>query len=599
LAKAIDSVGGKIIERQLAERQFAAARTTLELLASQFPSLKLEVAPLWRQRFIAAADQKLAEAQKLVAAQKFVDARRAVRQALSIWPEAEQADELLATVAAAYPIVSVGVFELAPADFTPRIDSWSSQRCSRLTQRLLTELVDYGSEGGIYTSPVGSHSQDTTGSTLTLHVDRQHLDGDVVASVTASVSRMLLALNDDYRFRRFPKLIERLSAIRLEFPDKVHLDFAKRHVRPEALLQLPLTVDVLSRLSDAVFQPRGREANAIRFEKPSDDDASAHSVVQCIEEIAFPDDDAAIAALLRGEIDILDRVPPWQLAKLKTQPSVRIGTYRLPTIHVLIPNPQSKLVDQREFRRAIVYGIDREKIVKDILLGGASIPGFQTVSGPFPAGVSQSDPVRYAYNNQIQPHAYDPRLASLLATVARNSIKDSASPKAGDSVDKAPANDEEIPPLRLAHSADPVARTACQTIKLQLDAVGVPIELVELSSDANGKETYDLRYAELAVWEPLIDATRVLGIDGVAGATTDYMIGALVKLDDATTWNQVQTALHAIHELAHSNLHVIPLWQSVNYFAYRSDFQGIAESPIVLYQNVSNWQSANKTAQAR
>lgn len=599
LAKAVDAVGGKIIERQLAARQFAAARSTLQLMASQFPGLPLEAVPAWRKRFTAAAAQKVAEARELVAARKFADARRTIQQALSIWPEAEEANQLLATIDAAFPLIAVGVMESAPSDLTPRIDSWPSQRCSRLIQRSLAELVDYGSEGGIYASPLGALAQDTAGTTLTLQIDPQNLSSDAVAAAAASVARMLLAISEVSNLGRVKDLIGRLAAVRFEFPDKVYVDFVARHVRPEALLQLPLPGEIVGRLSSAVFTPSSREANVLRFEQLGKPAPPGATGVRCIEEITFPDDDAAIVALLRGEIDILDRIPPWQLSKLRAQPDINVGAYRLPTVHVIIPNPKSKLANQREFRRAIVYGIDRERILKDILLGGQSLPGFQTLSGPFPAGMSQSDPVRYAYNNQIQPHPYDPRLASLLATVAWNAVKKSQRPDAGKDGAAEPPNEEAMPPLRLAHSSDPLARTACRSIKLQLDAIGIPIQLVELKSEADGEHDYELRYAELAVWEPLVDAARVLGIDGVAGTSTDYMIGTLGKLDSATTWNQVQAALYGIHELAHSDLPVIPLWQTVNHFAYRRNFQGIVESPVVLYQNVGSWQRVIGTAQVR
>jgi ABC-type transport system substrate-binding protein len=213
-------------------------------------------------------------------------------------------------------------------------------------------------------------------------------------------------------------------------------------------------------------------------------------------------------------------------------------------------------------------------------------------------GVSQSDPVRYAYNNQVKPRPYDPRLASLLATAAWTTLNKPAKPAKEADAAAEPPPIPPMPKLRLSHPPDPVARSTCQAIKQQLELIGIPIELVEVSA-ASADEDYELRYVELAVWEPLVDAARVLGINGIAGTTTDYMIGALGKLDSATTWNQVQNALYEIHGLAHTDLPVIPLWQTVNYFAYRRDFQGMQESPVVLYQNVSEWQRVVGTAQVR
>lgn len=607
LANAIDGVGSKIIDAQLAADKYSAARNTLELLSNQFPGLKLNSVIKYRQQFADEAAQKVSTAQKLADAKNFADARRAIQQALAIWPEAEQATQVLASIDTAYPMISVGVLEAVPKDLTPQIYCWPTLRCSRLTQRSLTELVDYGSEGGIYATPLGSMAQDAAGTTLTLQIERQRLDTDAIAAVTASTSRLLLGAADDPNVPYAAELIRRMSAVRTEFPDKLFLDFSSRHVRPEALLQLPLPSELERYLATNLFREIIREPGEVRFELANPREATLAGAVRSVEEVTFSNDDAAISAIYRGEVDILDRVPPWQVASLRSSSDVKIGTYRLPTVHVIIPNPSVPLVNSREFRRALAYGINRDLIVKEVLLGGQSLPGIQTISGPFPVGVSQSDPVRYAYNNQVKPRPYDPRLAALLATAAWQALnKPPAKPKSETSTAEGtpPEAIPEPPPLppmpklRLAHPADPVARATCQSIKQQIELIGIPIELIEVNSET-ADEGYELRYVELAVWEPLVDAARVLGINGIAGTTTDYMVGALRKLDSATTWNQVQAALYEIHGLAHTDLPVIPLWQTVNYFAYRRDFQGIQESPVVLYQNVSEWQRVVGTAQVR
>ena len=73
------------------------------------------------------------------------------------------------------------------------------------------------------------------------------------------------------------------------------------------------------------------------------------------------------------------------------------------------------LLAKREFRRALCFGIDRKWIVDRVLLGGTKRPGFEVVSGPFPTGLSLSDPIRYGNNNQLTPRPFEPRLAAILA----------------------------------------------------------------------------------------------------------------------------------------------------------------------------------------
>jgi ABC-type transport system substrate-binding protein len=222
------------------------------------------------------------------------------------------------------------------------------------------------------------------------------------------------------------------------------------------------------------------------------------------------------------------------------------------------------------------------------------VPGYTVLSGPFPAGLSFSDPLRYAYNNQIEPRPFEPRLAAVLASVAWSKVLD---PTGKGNIELSP-----FPTLVLAHPTDPVARVACETIQLQLGKAGIPLRLVEFTADEllSGKVDYDLRYAELAVWEPVADARALFGPGGLAGAlASPYLTALLRELDEAANWTDVRARLSEIHDVAHHELPLIPLWQTVNFFAYRTAVQGIGESPISLYQNVDNWRVGDDSAVAR
>jgi ABC-type transport system substrate-binding protein len=134
---------------------------------------------------------------------------------------------------------------------------------------------------------------------------------------------------------------------------------------------------------------------------------------------------------------------------------------------------------------------------------------------------------------------------------------------------------------------------ACQSIKIQLDTVGIPVKLRAFSGStppADGK--YDLLYAELAVFEPVFEARRTLGRGGVASRTSPLMALALDELAASENWNDAREVLHEIHRIAHYDLPLIPLWQTVNYFAYRKAVTGLGENPVSLYQNLPSWRKA-------
>ncbi len=102
--------------------------------------------------------------------------------------------------------------------------------------------------------------------------------------------------------------------------------------------------------------------------------------------------------------------------------------------------------------------------------------------------------------------------------------------------------------------------------------------------------TADLVYVAAAVWEPITDARRVLGPEGLA-KSKDQLIGlGLRQLETANNWRDVRDRLHELHAIASHELPVIPLWQLIDSFAYREQLNGIGTNIVSLYQNVERWQ---------
>jgi tetratricopeptide (TPR) repeat protein len=572
LSGAVETVLSQLIERYLREGNTAAARGMLELWQNQLGKAAANAAANWQRRFESAATRQLNEATRLAQGKNYIAARKAVTRAIGIWPKLEAAPRVLAQIQQEFPFVAVGVLETAPHEPQRRIDSWAALRTGQLLHSLLAEEVDFGTEGGVYHSPFGEFQIDESGRELTLGA-MQRLAPDVL-------SRYLLAVakpGSPYYREDFAHL---LTGVSIE-PSTVRLRLRHVHVRPEALLQIPPPV------ANPKFLITDHKPEQVVFAPIRTRGAPTAS--QTIVETPFADDEQALAALVAGDIDVLDRVPPWHLARLSEVEDLRVESYRLPTVHVLIPNMKRPLLAKREFRRALCFGIDRQWILKRVLLGGKPTPGFEVVSGPFPAGASLSDPVRYGYNNRLTPRPFEPRLAAILSTIAWNSLQKPVA-------ENEPAPElPPIPQLTLAHPNDPVVRIACQSIQMQLSRAGINVKLREFSADEllAGSLDCDLRYAELAVWEPLTDARRLLGPGGLAAeARSPHVDAALRELDKATNWNDVRSRLAELHDIVHHELPIIPLWQTINYFAYRTTMRGIGESPVLLYQNVNDWSPA-------
>jgi len=396
LARAVETVAGEIIASYLRDGNFAAARSVLELWQTQFKNLAAPASAEWQRRFEAAATRELQAATRLVQEKNYVAARRAVAKATAIWPKLAAAAAVVSQIGREFPFVTVGVLETSPREPSYRFDCWPALRASRLIQRLLAEEVDFGAEGGVYHSPFGKLELDDTGRGLTLVLAPPVTTaGRALAIFPDSLARYLLATTNRKHPRYRPDFANLLSGISIA-PNAVQLQFNHVCVRPEALLQVPPPG------GSAPFVVAEHSSEQVIFTVPREA-TLAPSGLRAVVEQTFADDDAAISAIANGDIDVLDRVPPWQIERLRAVKGVRVESYKLPTVHVLIPNANRPLLAKREFRRALCFGIDRKWIVNSVLLGGKTQAGFEVISGPFPAGASLSDPIRYGYSNRIAP----------------------------------------------------------------------------------------------------------------------------------------------------------------------------------------------------
>jgi hypothetical protein len=151
----------------------------------------------------------------------------------------------------------------------------------------------------------------------------------------------------------------------------------------------------------------------------------------------------------------------------------------------------------------------------------------------------------------------------------------------------------ELTPIRIALPADNLSRVACEAIKSQWELLGLSVQLVELpvgvTFPSREQKIADIVYVSAAVWEPVIDARRILGPEGLAGST-DQLVGlGLRRIEEAINWKEVRMGLLDLHSITHHELPVIPLWQMVDSYAYRRELSGVGSDIVSLYQNADKW----------
>ncbi len=590
LAGAVQAVTDRLISNHLASQDFGAARTALDSVEASFSKLQIKTIGTWRKKFQTKAEKHLAEAQSQVEQGNFHEARQAIRRTLAILPSLAGAKSLIDEINLRSPQVIVGVTQHGRAPTSAQLARVAAARVAKLTHPQLIELSDFGGEGGIYTCHWAEIEIDDSGLHFNIRLNEQARNAGIYPEMVAlQLLQTTDPANPSYR-EDTAGLLQHAS---ISDGRELQIQWRWPHVRPETLLQLSLQNLAANNALARVYQPvsDNSDKDVLLYDLPNTlPDASPNRArPPSIIERVYPSEEKALTDLVRGEVDVLERIAPWQVDRMRQTDAIVVGSYRLPTIHVLVPNYSKPLMRRREFRRALCYGIDRQRIVKEILLGGNHRAGFQVLSGPLPAGVSSSDPLGYAYKRSIKPRPYEPRLAAVLASVARTTLAKQAkpSPEAGD--EQKPPTPEAVP-LVLVHPPNALARTACQTIKFQLGAIGIPIQLTELSPTLDAQPVdYDLEYVEFPLWEPLVDLRRLLGPAGRAGSCSTAMSLALTTVDRSRNWKEARTRLQHVHEVAFSDLPVVPLWQTVNYFAHRTSLQGVGRSPAQLYQNVANW----------
>jgi ABC-type transport system substrate-binding protein len=598
LSQALGAATGKLVEQKLTKNDYPSARKLVRSLQQKFP--QNAAAAAWVEQLSAKAREGLAQAQADLAAGKYREAADASRQSMHIWP-LEESRRLLTEAHEKFPRVVVGVTLPGGAYGADPMIDWAARRSARLFNRRLLEFTGYGPQGGEYQCPLGELERPDLGKRMLfrLRPDIPWSDGKGVLT-GIDVSRKLLQMADPSHpaFRAdWAELFRTVSAGGVY---EVDVELRRAHVHPDGLLQTILTP------WDAAAETAGRSGSIGPYvvDAASGDEvrylanqlyfATSNTQPREIVERYFAEQRQAVQALKTGELAVLDRIVPWEVEALAASGDIVVERYAVPTIHCLIPNTEQPFLARRAFRRALAYAINRDDVLHTQMLRGAPASLGQVISGPFPRGENPEDPVGYAYNEEVAPHAYDPIQSLVLVNLTRQQLalryQDNKQPA------DAKVSEADLPPvpkLVLAHPPHDIARVACRAIQKQLAVVHIPIELLELQpgTPANAPGEWDLLYAELNLWEPVIDARRLLGPRGLAGNCSPYMDLQLRQLSQAEDWKRVREKLLNVHRQAHEDLAIIPLWQLIDHFAYHKSLQGVGKRPAMLYQHIESWRA--------
>lgn len=576
---AISNVSNQLIDSYFAAKELATAKAMITRLDKDYKKDPLPVVLKWKGKFLEMAMELKTQSEAARDAGDFPKARQAAVKMLEVEPDIEGGKQLLNDLILAYPIIRIAVFQKSATPDPSSLADWPSFRNGQLVSKPMFEFRSTGPEGGQYRFSFGSfqHSDDRTELDFMI----QNPSKDSVPD-SLEISQALLNRATVEHPTYVPGWASIVDSVSVYGPERLKLKLRRPHVLPQAFLQWQMPTKGSTPSVNGLYRLSKQEPDRMRFDWANSTPPVDYQPKE-IQEILYSDPQKAVSDLMRGEIEMIDRLFPADIRLLRNVRNVETEEYALPMVHMLIPRTQNPYLDSPEFRRALLYAINRDGILNGEILGGKSTAVSRVISGPFPAGASDADPLAYAYNASVENIAYDTRAAKILVLLTQAKLRGMAEKR------KEPM--PELPLLRLGVPDYESARVAGEAIVQAWKLVNIPAELVvlEKAPSADDLKPIDLLYVSASIWEPATDAERLFGKGGPAESNNQYIVQELGKLSAARNWREVRQGCQDLHALVAAHLPILPLWQVGESFAYRTEVVGVTKKPIGLYQDIQKW----------
>ncbi len=576
--RVLSQVADGLISAYQQASDLGSAKQLLNRLSEAYGS-DLPVVATWEQKLEDMALAKRSEAIDLLQRKEYRRARQAATAMLSILPDVQEANQIVEQINREHPMVRVGVMQRTHELDATSLVNWSARRAGLLVEQPIFQFLETGAEGGRYGFALGAYR---------LSDDRQQLmfslDPNIPTQLDAfGLAQLLLSRSNPDSEDYDATWAAIFQSVSIPAANQVLVQLKRPNVLPHALLQWTLpsgtSRETAEQLLPGLYQPGSQDDQEASFViRPT---VEQHGQPAEVIEVFYSDPKRAVNELLRGEVDVLDQLYPADAKRLASDPRIRIGTYALPTTHMLIPLSDHAYLANSKFRRGLLYATNRQGMLSGELLNSEDPNDGRLVSGPFPLGGGVNDPLSYAYNKSVLPLEYNPQLARLLLVMTQQELRETAK-RTGQSV-------PTLEKLVIGCPDYEFARVAVQAMIQQWANVGIEAEMLVQSMEESLVQKCDLIYVTTTMWEPATDVQRLLGGNDIAATDNPYIVQALENLRVARNWREVRNALQDLHQLIDYHLPVLPLWQIADRFAVRKYVDGLEDRPLSLYQNISNW----------
>jgi hypothetical protein len=601
LKNKIGDVTGRLIADAVTDGNYRRARHFLLRLKSR--EEQHSVVSGWTNSLLTESTAELARSQKLFTAGKLAAAVDAAEIAARIWPNmpdqptTPNLNSIYNRVNNRYPRLRVGVVQQprnTRTQDTRFLLTAADDRRRFLTQTTLFE-VKHSDDSPHFRSRFFEQWEPTDLGRrvrFTLRQNRSAWESQPVVtanSIMSSFAARLDPLNALYDER----LAGFVSSVAVISPFEFELQFDRVPPRIESLLTFPVTREV--------FRPRAQndrrlqqvtQLSSRRFElaKQTDDrvvyrrlisepsDSYEFHVTELIEQL-YPTYEKAVQGLLRGEVSMLPRVHSRDVPQLQDDRRFEVVETALPVTHLIQFNPRSRVTLNRELRRALIFGINRGKILEETVLEDPDRERGRLVSGPFPTrGLSVNNRrVRgYAYNPQVKPRRYDPSLAAALSLAAGKHFGG------------------KLPELKLLCVPDPVALQAARQLVKHWGAAGIRVKLLTAADETIDADAWDMVYRIVRMTEPAVQLWPLLTLERTARVESlaflpDWLRQELIALDRVGDWKSAVSKLNDLHAHLAAEAVLIPLWEVDDFVVLRNTIRGYPIPLLHSYQHIERW----------
>jgi peptide/nickel transport system substrate-binding protein len=332
-----------------------------------------------------------------------------------------------------------------------------------------------------------------------------------------------------------------------------------------------------AKLAGVLASEKMPTAGAERRAQPASVNASR--AIKRIREIRLPIGQSAVSALRRGDVSLIEHVPPDQVLGLSGSPDIKVAEYAIPVVHFLALDGRNPTLRSRSLRRGLSYAVDRKALLEDYVLKGPAEGADAVADGPFPKG-------SYADSPGVKPLESQMWLAKMLVAAARKEMNN------------APIKlNLEFPSIPEVRAIVPKLVDAFRDAGVQI----VPIEIPQskLEGELRAGRQFDLAYRVFECREPVLEAGVILlpgydappEADALASATSHEILLLLLQLERAGDWTTARGLAQQIDHEARDELPIIPLWQIRNHYAWRDRLTGPAiKGAVDLYHGVQTWE---------